>query len=781
MKLMKRIVAVILMFTMLAGMMVGCSNKTVKKDNDETYLTRAEWISLLAEAMNMNTYDNATPYYKDVDSSNEIFDAVQACREWNVLSESEEFKPDDIATYGFMATTAVLASEGEYSSGSDADDESGQIIDYARSTGILSSGITDKDLRNGITYDDAVMALRTAAMIYTVLSDEEKNKEPECNVQTEDNVKDYRENSSLFISAQEGEYVIASDSIDMFKEGNIFIAPADKENPSGLAQKVSTVRDNGDGTATVESSTPEFEEVFKEFELQGCIPLELSGAELNDGFSIAMDDSDIFYTSYDKNNNSNTASFIDTATSNNNEYMAKDKLEHSYTIKIDYSDDAGKKSFNFTADDTYASDVFSKITSSTKFSHKLQSNTVDADPSEKIKEDDKKLEENIEKYSKGEITDDELLNSWDDYTDDVIKDNNKKKEIFVISGELTLSDIYIKPEINFNKKGVVFSGIKDFSVDMGEKVKLSVKTQGKIEKDIPIFIGKIYYVVPAAPVISVGIDLYLNVGVDGQITLSYEIDNSVKVNYENKKWKSSSTSKTTKEAKASVDFYIGPKIKVTLKGFGLSVADVSAVIKVDGEGSASLTRETSVTENSDNYIITRKWTIKPKLVLYIPLVTLEIGTDDKSLLSKAKIKYKADVIRKTSALCIKLDFVDYEYDFDKSETSIPKYINDETTGKANPAKNKNANETNENNLNAVALDISDYYIELKPDANKIVTIESIPAGYNISDVKWTTSNMSIATVDNGNIKATGIGTCTIKVVTNDEKYSCECAVSVVEQ
>jgi len=163
------------------------------------------------------------------------------------------------------------------------------------------------------------------------------------------------------------------------------------------------------------------------------------------------------------------------------------------------------------------------------------------------------------------------------------------------------------------------------------------------------------------------------------------------------------------------------------------------------------------------------------------LVTLEIGTDDKSLLSKAKIKYKADVIHKTSALCIKLDFVDYEYDFDKSETSIPKYISDETTGKANPAKNKNANETNENNLNAVALDISDYYIELKPDANKIVTIESIPAGYNISDVKWTTSNMSIATVDNGNIKATGIGTCTIKVVTNDEKYSCECAVSVVEQ
>ena len=54
----------------------------------------------------------------------------------------------------------------------------------------------------------------------------------------------------------------------------------------------------------------------------------------------------------------------------------------------------------------------------------------------------------------------------------------------------------------------------------------------------------------------------------------------------------------------------------------------------------------------------------------------------------------------------------------------------------------------------------------------------VPSDATTKDVTWATSNEGIATVDNGNIKAVGVGTATISVTTSDGGKVASCTVTV---
>lgn len=88
--------------------------------------------------------------------------------------------------------------------------------------------------------------------------------------------------------------------------------------------------------------------------------------------------------------------------------------------------------------------------------------------------------------------------------------------------------------------------------------------------------------------------------------------------------------------------------------------------------------------------------------------------------------------------------------------------------------------TNSTTDESGGMDISDYYIELKTGSSKIITIDKLSSGYSESDIKWVSSNESVASVNNGTVTAVGSGNCSIKAVTSDGKNSIECTISVTE-
>ena len=106
---MKRIIALLLSMIMLVGAMAGCADGHFKFE-DDTKLTRGEWIDALARTFGMDEYDNEEPHMSDVSSEDSIFGSVQSSYEWGVLRDlSKKLKKDKATTLEFAVTTAVYA------------------------------------------------------------------------------------------------------------------------------------------------------------------------------------------------------------------------------------------------------------------------------------------------------------------------------------------------------------------------------------------------------------------------------------------------------------------------------------------------------------------------------------------------------------------------------------------------------------------------------------------------------------------------------------------------
>lgn len=77
------------------------------------------------------------------------------------------------------------------------------------------------------------------------------------------------------------------------------------------------------------------------------------------------------------------------------------------------------------------------------------------------------------------------------------------------------------------------------------------------------------------------------------------------------------------------------------------------------------------------------------------------------------------------------------------------------------------------------LEIDKTYVSLDPGESTQVTVKSLPSGYTLADLEWTSSDPSKVSVDaNGNVTAVAGGSAAITVKTKDGKNSAACTVSV---
>lgn len=174
------------------------------------------------------------------------------------------------------------------------------------------------------------------------------------------------------------------------------------------------------------------------------------------------------------------------------------------------------------------------------------------------------------------------------------------------------------------------------------------------------------------------------------------------------------------------------------------------------------------------------------LALYVPM-SVFIGADDKeTLLGLADIKWKKSIWNADNSPLKKKghlengEFVDKcQYDTDDDDGSS--WFED--TIKKWKEEWDNAMDKLEQEFESArgsGLEIGAYYAVVEEGKSELLKIESLPDGYHVTDLVFTSSDESVATVDDaGRITGVSKGSCVIKVSTKDGKYSQICALSIL--
>ena len=279
---MKRIIALLLTLVLFASsfsLISGCS-----KASNEAYVTRAQWVEALASQFGLDDYKTEEPFFKDIDRNNDIFNIVQSCCDWGIITaDKSDFQPDASARASFAVETALKAA--------DIDTGEQSFVEFAVDKGILEND-SYKVAEGTLTEEEANKIIDWAADLY-----HSKESEPVEKVVLNPEVKDERD--KVAIETEDGQYNLAG--VSDVKENDIVILPATRENPAGVARKVTNVVYNDNGTVTVTTVEPEIGEVYEEVEISGVTAVpEEENIILADGVTLSSGVTNLSYdgTSY---------------------------------------------------------------------------------------------------------------------------------------------------------------------------------------------------------------------------------------------------------------------------------------------------------------------------------------------------------------------------------------------------------------------------------------------------------------------------------------------------
>lgn len=290
--------------------------------------------------------------------------------------------------------------------------------------------------------------------------------------------------------------------------------------------------------------------------------------------------------------------------------------------------------------------------------------------------------------------------------------------------------------------------------------------------DIEIPIAKLKIPLASNPTVKVTIELRLHLYASGKAEISFAQDNVMGIEIKDGHMRSICSSTPTSEAliKAS----IGSSAKVL---FGFNVMNLQmANTSVEAGVEASVKSTVHMVEETGNLNSSS---------LDIPLDLLEdAASTNKDILVCGDLKNEwilNATFNSSSSLLGKLGFYKKIKILNGPFLSFPEthIENGHFVKKCTRTSRSYSTSSNSDPIESSQIRIQTYAISLKEGASKTITIKALPKGYELSDIIFTSSNESVARVDEtGKVVAIKEGSARISLETSDGKYSVYCSVLV---
>ena len=755
MKKNKRGVALVLAAALLVGCMSsfgGCGKPK------EEYLTRAEWIVMLAERFGLDDYTTKEPVFSDVGQEEACYTALQSCADWEIVDkgESGEFYPDTEVQADFVIETALLAAGAELTDS--------EATDFAVQQGILENdGYAATKSR--ITLQRAQEILEWAVGLYL-----EQPFEEYTNVVLKEDMID--------LSGEADEVTAVSDQVFLLSEavgaeiarGDIILLPGDVMDPFGIAGKVESVEVREDGSCQVTVSEPQIGEVCEEMEIAAIAVPKAEDVILAEGVTWAG--------SGEEQQNQVEAGYLRRLSELDGKGTLRDAARvDGLDLAFEVNLTSGKMSITPQWDSMFGRGESVKV--SGEFPYSSSSNYKPFEKESTIPDrnlfgpDPYDNTKDIEAYKRGDITLDDLCNR-------LRETQQRKKDAEMISkftagyeikGSLKLKDFYLQLETKLDKVFGIPVGIKSFSVEVNSKVEASLSIKGKLKEELTI--ARVPIVI--CPGVTTHVKISLCTELNGEITVKATIENNTKTEYAKGKTKKAASQSSSLSGKASVQLDAGPQMTATLRVLGIDILDASVFLGIRFKGKTEVSLNTDYQETEEALTIIRKTHFENQVEGYVPIVKLKIGTEGKTLAKKLKLSFTWEIIGEKSA---------YHFNI---LPPIDEVIWSETlTLPKNPEESdpKETEEGDEPDGDAASADLSAYltidryYLSMEPEGSGTIQITGIPEGYSESELVWSSDNPSVAAVSGGHVTAVGSGVAMITVRTADGMYEAFCTVSV---
>lgn len=235
---------------LLVFAVTGCGKK---EESVEEGITKGHWTGLLGDKFGYNESALQEDFYDDVDSSNEDYKEIQACAEWEILTENGSFHPEEKTNWRYAIETSVRAIGLEKLNAADVGEVTeNNLVDF------FNYQIADIDgvsLDEELTEEEALLILSYA---YDYAAGLTLPQKMECTFT--ENVKEAEADS--IVLKGDGETAIISDG-SVYESGDvIYVQPTDSS--SAYAVKVSEVEGN-----EISYTPAAMEDVFEELKVSG--------------------------------------------------------------------------------------------------------------------------------------------------------------------------------------------------------------------------------------------------------------------------------------------------------------------------------------------------------------------------------------------------------------------------------------------------------------------------------------------------------------------------------
>lgn len=290
--------------------------------------------------------------------------------------------------------------------------------------------------------------------------------------------------------------------------------------------------------------------------------------------------------------------------------------------------------------------------------------------------------------------------------------------------------------------------------------------------DIEIPIAKLKIPLASNPTVKVTIELRLHLYASGKAEISFVQDNVIGLEIKDGHMRSICSSSPSSEALIKASIGSTAKLLFGLNMMNLQLANTSMEAGVE----ASMKSTVHAIEETGNLNSSS---------LDIPLDLLEDAANvNENILVCGDLKNEwilNATFNSSSSLLGKLGFYKKIKILSGPFLSFPEtHIENGHFVKKCTRRSRNyTSNSSSDPIESSQIRIQTYAISLKEGASKTITIKALPKGYELSDIIYTSSNDSVANVDDvGKVVALKEGSARISLETRDGKYSVYCSVLV---